>query len=89
MEDSPHYEWATAAFASANANAEQSFNDAVRADTLIQATLALAYEQRTANLIAMWGNPESKMETVTYGVGETTVGALLQEILERLGVKRS
>lgn len=52
-----------------------------------EATLALAYEQRTANLIAMWSKPQSSMGNVTWGVNDETVGALLQEILERLGVK--
>ena len=48
-----HYEYAEAAFGSANAKAAPEFNEAVRADALIQATLAIAYEQRTANLIAL------------------------------------
>jgi hypothetical protein len=50
----------------------------------VEATLALAYEQRTANLIAMWSNPEAKTDTVTWGVGEGSLGRILQEILERL-----
>lgn len=55
----PHYEAARNCFGAANSNAEKEFNDAVRADALIQATLAVAWEtgrladeQRTANRIA-------------------------------------
>lgn len=53
MSENTHHAYAEAAFSSANAGAEPEFNEAVRADALIQATLALAYEQRTANLIAL------------------------------------
>lgn len=56
-----------------------------------QSTLALAYEARTANLIALYTNPATTMETsngnkVTWSPNEETVGDLLQRILERLGV---
>lgn len=44
----------------------------------VQATLALAYEQRTANLIAVWQS-ESPLEGVNY----KPLGA---EIKERLGL---
>jgi hypothetical protein len=53
MSHSQHYEYATAAFSSANARAGAEFNAEARADAQIQATLAIAYEQRTANLIAL------------------------------------
>jgi hypothetical protein len=52
-----------------------------------EATLALAYEQRTANLIAMWSKPSTSVGNVTWGIGEETAGQFLQEIIERLGVK--
>lgn len=60
----------------------------------IQADLAVAYEQRTANLIAMWSKPQVEMEDfrsgnpATYSINFDTVGNLLQEILERLGVDK-
>lgn len=58
-----------------------------------EATLALAYEQRTANLIAMWAAPSAALHDtngnpVTYSVNVDTPGELLQEILERLGVDK-
>lgn len=57
------------------------------------ATLALAFEQRTANLIALWSNPGcstlgSTGNAVTWGIGEELVGKLLQEIQQRLGVDK-
>jgi hypothetical protein len=57
--NNPHYEDARSCFSAASSGAEREFNEAVRADALIQATLALAYEQQTANLIAIYtdGNP--------------------------------
>jgi hypothetical protein len=60
-----------------------TINEVARAN--VEATLALAYEQRTANLIAMWSNPEAKSGDATWGINESTIGAILQEILERLG----
>lgn len=60
-------------------------NEVTRAQA--EATLALAYEQRTANLIAMWSNPQTSMGNVVWSMGEETAGQFLQEILERLGVK--
>ena len=48
-----HHDYAEAAAgAVANTNHE-GFNEELRADALIHATLSLAYEQRTANLIAL------------------------------------
>jgi hypothetical protein len=58
-------------------------------DANMQATLALAYEQRTANLIALWSNPQASGMNgdVTWGVSDERIGELLQEIQQRLGVK--
>jgi hypothetical protein len=59
-----------------------------------QATLALAYEMRTANLIAMWSHPHSSLEgahanhergNIGWSIGENTLGSLLNAILTRLG----
>lgn len=58
MDGNHDYKYATSAAGAANADAAQEFNDAVRADALIHATLALAYEQRTANLIALYGTAD-------------------------------
>lgn len=47
-----------------------------------QAALALAYEQRTANLITLWTDPnanESPMNDLNYGV-------IAAQIKERLGL---
>jgi len=55
-----------------------------------QATLALAYEQRTANLIALWSNPEITLWDVKTGRQRTTniglevMDQLRAEIFERL-----
>jgi hypothetical protein len=54
---------------------------------LTTATLALAHEQRTANLIALWSNPESSSGSVTWGIGDERIGQMLQEIQQRLGVQ--
>jgi hypothetical protein len=87
MSENHHYEYATAAFSAVNSSAASEFNDECRDDAKTQATLALAYEQRTANLIAMWSKPSTSVGNVTWGIGEETAGQFLQEILERLGVK--
>lgn len=57
----------------------------------VEATLALAYEQRTANLIAMWAAPSAALQDingnpVTYSVHADTPGKLLEKIHERLGL---
>ena len=52
MSDNHHYEYATSAFMAANANAASEFNAECREDAMIQSNLAIAYEQRTANLLA-------------------------------------
>lgn len=59
----------------------------------IEATLALAYEQRTANLIALWSNPETTLTELrsgrqrTQGIGTDNADKLFKEILERLGLE--
>jgi hypothetical protein len=50
----------------------------------IEATLAVAYELRTANLIAMWSNPQSTAHQSTYTLSDVTLKDLLQRSLERL-----
>lgn len=52
MNGNNDYHYATSAVGAVSGTAAQEFNDAVRADALIHATLAVAYELRTANLIA-------------------------------------
>jgi hypothetical protein len=64
-------------------------NEVARAG--VEATLALAHEQRTANLIALWSNPQAEIDDargnhVVYGINETTIGDILQAITERLGL---
>lgn len=59
----------------------------------IEATLAVAYEQRTANLIALWAKPSITLDDisgnpVTYSVHTETPGKLLEEIHERLGLDK-
>lgn len=59
----------------------------------ISATLAVAYEQRTANLIAMWSKPQVTLQDIngkpcTHSIHVEMVGKLLQEILERLGADK-
>jgi hypothetical protein len=52
------------------------------AEATMNATLALAYEQRTANLIALWTDPKQQgdeMSGINYG-------NLATQIKERLGV---
>ena len=59
-----------------------------------QATLALAYEQRTANLIALWSNPETSLMDLSSGrqrvagIGMKNADEFLLQILERLGVTK-
>jgi len=56
-------------------------------DGLIEATLALAFEQRTANLIALWQQPTTETSTATLGLLDSRLMDMQQEILERLGAK--
>ncbi|UYL88378.1 hypothetical protein SEA_EVEPICKLES_91 [Arthrobacter phage EvePickles] len=65
-------------------------NLAAALDAQTEATLALAYEQRTANLIALWSKPQVTMQDIngnpmTHSINTDKVGQLLHEILERLG----
>jgi hypothetical protein len=52
------------------------------------ATLALAFEQRTANLIAIWQTSEVKMEGGTYGITLELRTTLFNEIAQRLGLDK-
>lgn len=53
----------------------------------VEATLALAYEQRTANLIAIWQTGDIKVGNETFGItGEKRI-SLYNEIAIRLGFK--
>jgi hypothetical protein len=63
-------------------------NEVARAQA--EATLALAHEQRTANLIALRSKPQVTMQDIngnptTHSINTDKVGELLHEILERLG----
>jgi hypothetical protein len=55
-------------------------NEVTRAQ--VEATLALAYEQRTANLIALWIDPNAN-ELPLNGLD---YGGIAQQIKERLGL---
>lgn len=92
MSDNEHYEYATAAFSAANATSPSEFNAECREDAAIQASLAIAYEQRTANLLALWSNPQSRQEDIngnpmTYSINSDMPGKLIEEIIQRLGIK--
>ena len=74
-----------------NPYAMESRNPNITKETA--AALALAYEQRTANLIAMWSRPQVTLQDMdgkplTYSIQTDNVGVLLQQILERLGVDK-
>jgi hypothetical protein len=60
---------------------------------LAEATLALAYEQRTANLIALWSMPEPEAAGLASAAGKDRDGVekdiwngLASQIIERLGL---
>ena len=62
-------------------------------EALTKATLAVAYEQRTANLIALWAMPEELASSLASasGVGNDGVqkdiyAGVAQQILGRLGL---
>lgn len=55
--------------------------------TNARATLALAYEQRTANLIAIWQTGEIRSGDETFGIMAEYRMSLYKEIAERLGFK--
>jgi hypothetical protein len=61
-------------------------NEVARAQA--EATLALAYEQRTANLIALWSNPQATAlnSDSTWSVDHDDLGKLLQMIQDRLAL---
>lgn len=52
---------------------------------VVQATLALAYEQRTANLIALLDTPAGRLAFM--GEPDDAMGAVQEEIRERLGLR--
>lgn len=80
MSENKHYEWATAAFSAVAMNSAPEFQAECRDDAKIQATLALAYEQRTANLIALYSDGSNgPAPQVEYG-------ALMVQITKRLGL---
>lgn len=81
-----HYEYATSAFGAASASAHPAFNEQVRSDALIQATLALAYEQRTANLIAIWQTGDIKSDGEVFGITGERRLETWREIAVRLGL---
>jgi len=64
-------------------------NIAAALDAQTEATLALAYEQRTSNLISLWSKPHMTVQDyngndMTYSIKPEMTGDLLSEILERL-----
>jgi hypothetical protein len=80
VKGNPHIAWAESAFGAASAEADPTFNRNVRQDAQIQAILALTYEQRTANLIAM-------MQLTAGEWSKTGARQIAREIAERLGLK--
>jgi hypothetical protein len=64
-----------------HSTAAQNLSGYETADRQVEATLALAYEQRTANLIALFGAPDlaNVMESDKWAT-------VTKEILERLGL---
>lgn len=68
-------------------------NIAAILDAQVEATLALAYEQRTANLLMLWANPETTLMDLKTGrqrsinVGTEVIETVLQELLNRLGLE--
>ena len=90
MSTNPHIEYAEAAFGAINAKAASEFNEALRADALIQATLAVAWETarladaaHTANLIAGL-QPVEILGKKEWKCDEATVLRIRGEISERL-----
>ena len=81
MTNNHHYEYATASFTAVNANAASEFNAECREDAMIQSSLAIAYEQRTANLIALYTDGASG------SVPQIDYASLITTITERLGLK--
>lgn len=53
-------------------------------ERLIEATLAVAYEQRTANLITLWLDPKVQNDEGLFGVD---YGNVAKQIKERLGLE--
>ena len=87
MTDNHHYEYAPASFTAVNASAASEFNAECREDAMIQSNLAIAYEQRTANLLAAFGLLGNHEEGETL-LGERMDGLeLAKEIKERLAFK--
>jgi hypothetical protein len=52
-----------------------------------QATLALAYEQRTASLIALYTSGDVTHGEVTYGLLPERAESMLKQVNERLGLQ--
>lgn len=61
-------------------------NEVARAQA--EATLALAYEQRTANLIALWGMADDTVMSLdkANGMGADDWSSVAKQIRERLGL---
>jgi hypothetical protein len=79
MNENTHYEYATAAFTAVNSNAAEEFNAECRKDALIQATLAVAYEQRTANLIAF-----ARLQVAISDSDSVNISQIPAELWERI-----
>lgn len=55
--------------------------------SVVNATLALAHEQRTASLIAIWQTGDVESSGATFGITFEKRMAIWLEIDERLGLK--
>jgi hypothetical protein len=55
------------------------------AEASMNATLAVAYEQRTANLIALWQTGDITADGGTYGITGEKRMAVYYELAQRLG----
>ncbi len=69
MDGNPHYEEGN------HDNGSDNYN-------LAQATMALAHEQRTANLIGLWTDPNAEVSPM----GGLNYGHIATQIRERLGL---
>lgn len=90
MSANPHFEKANACYGAISSSAASEFNEQLRADALIQATLAVAWEtgrladeQRTANLIASV-QPVQLSQGMTYSHTLDGHKTVREEITSRL-----
>jgi hypothetical protein len=86
VKGNPHITWAESAFGAARAEADPTFNRDVRQDAQIQAILALAYEQRTANLIDLMQTDSFEDHDGRWGILNSLRADIFSQIIERLGL---